>query len=103
MPSFAALGNEASIIAPGDFGPSRNHRLPEHAKSWRGEARACRLEAALNILTSFPNIGVVQQRNVRKYILPRFPYLIYYSIADREQEIRIVTIRHTARRPFLTL
>jgi plasmid stabilization system protein ParE len=61
------------------------------------------LEAALNILTSFPNIGVVQQRNVRKYILPRFPYLIYYSIADREQEIRIVTIRHTARRPFLTL
>jgi plasmid stabilization system protein ParE len=60
------------------------------------------LDAALSILTSFPALGVVQQRDVRKYIMPRFPYLIYYSVAEREQEIRIVTIRHAARRPFLT-
>ena len=57
---------------------------------------------ALDILGSFPAIGVAQERRVRKYVVPQFPYLIYYSIAAREQEVRIISIRHAARRPLFT-
>jgi plasmid stabilization system protein ParE len=57
---------------------------------------------ALDIVRSFPAIGVAQRRGVRKYVVPQFPYLIYYSVAQDEQEIRIIAIRHAARRPFLT-
>jgi plasmid stabilization system protein ParE len=74
-----------------------NMRNPGAAKRVRSA-----IDNALNLLTSFPTIGVVHERDVRKYVMPRFPYLIYYSIAEREQEIRIITIRHAARRPWLT-
>jgi addiction module RelE/StbE family toxin len=60
------------------------------------------IAGALDILRTFPAIGVAQKRGVRKYVVPQFPYLIYYSVATNEQEIRIITIRHAARRPFLT-
>jgi plasmid stabilization system protein ParE len=54
---------------------------------------------ALDIVSSFPGIGVAQKRGVRKYVVPQFPYLIYYTVVAREQEIRIITIRHAARAP----
>jgi plasmid stabilization system protein ParE len=49
---------------------------------------------ALGIVRSFPAVGVLQRRGVRKYVVPQYPYLIYYSVTASEQEIRIVTIRH---------
>jgi len=50
----------------------------------------------------FRRIGVAQTRGIRKYVVPQFPYLIYYSVAQQQREIRIHTIRHAARRPFLS-
>jgi toxin ParE1/3/4 len=70
---------------------------PSAAKSVRSS-----IARALDVVNNFPAIGVVQKRGVRKYVVPQFPYLIYYSIAAREQEVRIITIRHAARRPLFT-
>jgi plasmid stabilization system protein ParE len=69
----------------------------------RSPQGAVRVRAAildgLQRLQQFPRIGRLQTvETVRKLMIPRYPYLIYYSIDEDVEEIVVLTIQHSARR-----
>lgn len=74
-----------------------NAQNPRAAKIVRAS-----IARALGVIRSFPAVGILHRRGVRRYVVPQYPYLIYYSVAAGEQEIRIITVRRAGRRPFLT-
>jgi len=57
---------------------------------------------SLELLTSFPKTGRLQSvEDVRKLVVRRYPYLVYYRADEATDEIVILAIRHPAReRPF---
>jgi len=69
----------------------------------RNPHAAVRVRAAildsLQTLVLFPEAGRRQTvEGVRKLIVRRYSYLVYYSIDRSADEILILTIRHSARR-----
>jgi addiction module RelE/StbE family toxin len=53
---------------------------------------------SLELLAQFPKSGRLQSvEDVRKLVVRRYPYLVYYRISDATDEIVILTIRHPAR------
>jgi len=59
-----------------------------------------RIEAVLRRLQQWPESApkVTQRPDVRVAPLIRFPYRVYYRIAN--EKIEIIHIRHTSRRPW---
>jgi len=63
---------------------------------------ALRVQAAilgsLQNLTLFRHLGRRQRvEGVRKLVTRRYPYLVYYTVDDRAEEIIILAIQHPAR------
>ena len=52
----------------------------------------------INGLADFPEIGPAADFDARVLLVGRFPYRVFYRI--RDQEIQILHIRHTSRRPW---
>ena len=53
---------------------------------------------SLQNLVLFPAIGRRQNiEGVRKLVTRKHPYLVYYAVADGEEEVVILTIQHAAR------
>lgn len=53
----------------------------------------------LENLARFPRLGRSQAvEGVRKFGTPRYPYLIYYTIDELNDQIVVLSIRHSARR-----
>jgi toxin ParE1/3/4 len=68
----------------------------------RNPAAAKRVRAAiyesLQDLILFPQIGRRQQtEGVRKFVTPRYAYLIYYTVDDAAGEIIILSVKHSAQ------
>lgn len=61
-------------------------------KSYREE-----IKRALRTIKRFPKIGSIEEDDIRRYILHRFPYKIMYSI--EKDYIYIIAIAHTHREP----
>ncbi len=56
------------------------------------------IERSLGQLESFPGLGTPQTvAGVRKLVVRRYPYLIYYVVDHAAVEVRILTIQHAAR------
>jgi toxin ParE1/3/4 len=56
------------------------------------------LEAALGLLANHPSTGrLTGKRDMRRFVVHPYPYLIYYRATDAE--IVIHGVRHAARRP----
>jgi plasmid stabilization system protein ParE len=56
------------------------------------------IKSSIETLSFFPQIGrVVDNAGHRRLPVLRYPYLIYYRVA--EDELLILHIRHTSRRP----
>jgi plasmid stabilization system protein ParE len=59
--------------------------------------RAAILES-IDIPGQFPNAGRRQDiEGVRKLVIPRYPYLVYYTVGPAADELVIVAIQHAAR------
>jgi plasmid stabilization system protein ParE len=63
---------------------------------------AIRVRAAIvdgmKLLTQFPYAGRPQDvEGVRKLVMRRYPYLIYYVVDEAAGEVAIVTIKHSSR------
>ena len=56
------------------------------------------VERGLDQIVKHPEAAAQAQGAVRKRILARFPYSIFYSI--HEDQVRILAIAHQKRRPF---
>ena len=81
----------ADLSAIADF---LNERSPEGA---RAVERA--IHATLALVAEYPRCGrVVEQRpSVRVVPVTRYPYLIFYTVA--EEAVVVLHVRHGARRP----
>jgi toxin ParE1/3/4 len=56
------------------------------------------IKSSIDTLRFFPQIGrIVDNANHRRIPVLRYPYIIFYRIAD--EELFILHIRHTSRRP----
>ncbi len=58
-----------------------------------------KIEEALDILVQFPDSGKEQTTaNVRKFVVRRYPYLIYYSIDADADELVVLSVQHPKRK-----
>lgn len=70
-----------------------DHHSPQGRKGVEG-----RLRVALETLPTFPLAGEATSRaGVRRLVLSPYPYTAFYRVFT--DEIRILTVRHTSRRP----
>ena len=53
---------------------------------------------AFRLLADFPDAGRIVRPSVRRFVVPRLPYLIYDTVDATEDAVVIVTVRHAARR-----
>ncbi len=71
--------------------------IREHNPAAAIAVRAAILDALQNLVL-FPNLGRPQTiEGVRKLVVRKFPYLVYYLVDEAAQEIIILTIQHPAR------
>jgi toxin ParE1/3/4 len=95
---FAASINEASVYAAS---PREYFRYCRYIRR-RGPAAARRVRAAIyespQDIILFPHIGRRQQtEGVRKFVTPRYAYLIYYTVDETAGEIIILSVKHSAQ------
>lgn len=55
------------------------------------------IKRALGTIKRFPEIGIVEEEDIRRYILHKFPYKMLYSI--EKEYIYIIAIAHMHREP----
>ena len=55
------------------------------------------LNVTLRLIASYPELQPVVSRNIRRCLLNRFPYALYYGIANNE--IFVVAVAHLRRKP----
>ena len=55
------------------------------------------IREVFRILTIYPEAGRIVRPNLRRLVVPRLPYLVYYTIDEAADAVIIVTIRHAAR------
>jgi toxin ParE1/3/4 len=89
------------------FTPRAITDLTEIAEHIRADnpAAAIRVRNAIvetiGLILEFPSIGRAQNiAGVRKAIVRKLPFLIYYLVDTQSGEIVVLTIRHAARDPF---
>jgi plasmid stabilization system protein ParE len=78
------------IVEIADYIKSEN---PDAALRVRAE-----ILRAFDILRQFPRIGRLQTtEEVRKFVVRKYSFLIYYAVDEAAQELTILTVRHAAR------
>jgi len=62
-----------------------------------GERFEFEIRYATDLLLDQPEIGTSVSPDLRKFVLIRFPFTLYYSVAD--DVLRIEAVAHQSRRP----
>jgi len=63
-------------------------------------AVADRIESLVALLGRYPSMGrPTDKHGVRIMGVRRYPYVVFYKILPDRDEVRILRVRHTARRP----
>lgn len=62
-----------------------------------GERFETEIRRAADLLLDQPAIGIPADQNLRKFILTRFPFTLYYSVTG--DVLRIEAVAHQYRRP----
>ncbi len=58
------------------------------------------IEAAIQMLLASPTTwAVIEEPQIRRYLLQRFPYSIYYRWEPEQDRISIYAVMHFSRRP----
>ena len=72
----------------------------DHASPLVAAAFVAEIEAAIGKLLESPQTwSVVEEPQIRRYILSRFPYSIYYRWELDQQRFSIYAVMHFNRRP----
>ena len=54
---------------------------------------------SLQNLILFPHVGRRQKtEGVRRFVVPKYGYLVYYTLDETAEEIAILNVKHPARR-----
>lgn len=51
------------------------------------------------LIAAHPAAGRLHHLNVRRFVVPRIPYAIYYRVDQEAGVVMVITVRHAARRP----
>jgi toxin ParE1/3/4 len=78
------------LVAIADYLNACNPHAAQHV-------RAAILRSLQNLIL-FPKVGRAQSvEGVRKLVIRKYPYLVYYTADEASEEIVILTIQHPAR------
>ena len=86
------------------FHPAARRELEETIDHYNAErpglGREFREEVqrVLALLVRFPRLGQPVRQNVRRAVLSRFPYYLYYRLLE-SGDLRILAVAHNRRRP----
>jgi plasmid stabilization system protein ParE len=86
-----------------EFHPQAEMELIEEAAYYElqvsglGERFEAEVRRATDLLLEHPEIGRPADLNIRKFVLNRFPFTLYYSVAS--DVLRIEVVAHQSRRP----
>jgi toxin ParE1/3/4 len=69
-----------------------------HARPGLGDAFVAEVQHAVDLLAASPLAGRAVEKDVRWWLVKRFPYSVLYRV--RDDHIRILAIAHQKRRPF---
>ncbi len=79
-----------NIAAIADYIHARN---PAEAQRVRGA-----IYESLQDIILFPHVGRLQQtEGIRKFVVRRYAYLIYYTVDGAMEEIIILNVKHSAQ------
>jgi toxin ParE1/3/4 len=72
----------------------------DHASPLVAAAFVAEVEAAIQILLASPTTWpVIEEPDIRRYLLKRFPYSLYYLWEPEGDRVSIYAVMHTSRRP----
>jgi toxin ParE1/3/4 len=72
----------------------------EHASPLIAAAFVAEVEAAIQTLRANPTQwAVIDEPQIRRYLVTRFPYSIYYRWEVDKDRVTIYAVMHTSRRP----
>ena len=81
----------ADLIQIADYIHARNPAAAERVRD--------AIYGSLKTLLLFPHVGRKQKaEGVRKFVMRKYPYLIYYSVDETADEIVILNVKHPAQR-----
>ena len=64
------------------------HRWYESQRLGLDDDFSAALAAVWELLTQFPDAGPPAHRDLRRVLVPRFPYAVYYRVAGQGIEVR---------------
>ena len=72
----------------------------EHVSPLIAAAFVAEVEVAIQILLDAPmRWAVIEEPQIRRYLLTRFPYSIYYRWEPEQGRVSIYAVMHSSRRP----
>lgn len=72
----------------------------DHASPLVAAAFVAEIEAAIQTLLAYPTTWpVIEEPQIRRYLLTRFPYSIYYRWEPERDRVSIYAVMHLSRRP----
>jgi plasmid stabilization system protein ParE len=72
----------------------------DHASPLVAAAFVAEVEAAIQTLLASPTTWpVIEEPHIRRYLLKRFPYSLYYRWEPERDRVSIYTVMHFSRRP----
>jgi plasmid stabilization system protein ParE len=72
----------------------------EHASELIAAAFVAEVEVAIQTLRAAPTRwAVIEEPQLRRFLLTRFPYSIYYRWESENDRVSIYAMMHTSRRP----
>lgn len=86
-----------------EFHPEAEMELTEAAEFYElqvpgpGERFEGEVRRATELLLRHPEMGPLADPNLRKYVLDRFPYTLYYSVTS--DSLRVEVVAHQSRLP----
>ena len=86
------------------FHPAARRELEEGIDHYDAESQGFgrefreEVQRVLPLLTKFPRLGQPVRRSVRRMMLSRFPYHIYYRLLE-SGHLRMLAVAHNRRRP----
>jgi toxin ParE1/3/4 len=72
----------------------------DHASPLVAAAFVAEVEAAIQTLLASPKTwAIIEEPQIRRYLLTRFPYSIYYRWEPDRDRVSIYAVMHFSRRP----
>ena len=72
----------------------------DHASPFVAAAYVAEVEAAIRTLLASPTTwALIEEPQIRRYLLKQFPYSIYYRWEPERDRVSIYAVMHFSRRP----